>query len=173
MKLRRKVALVAAIVGVMALSAGSGAIAASTLLHSSPKVGGGGPYTNVMWGDSVDGEAASFVVERDGQRSGMDADDGAAFVSRVQMNSNNPAFAAILGENSKQSGVVARNGSNVPALVVDKKVNLDTAGSKKGVIGADIEGSIKLTGKRGEALLYVQNDDLFLEIGGERFTLSQ
>lgn len=173
MTVRSRAAVISAIVALMALAAAGGAFAASQLIHESPKVGGGGPYTNVMWGDGANGEAASFVVERDGQRSGMSQDDGAAFVARVDMNTNNPDFAAVRAENSKQSAVVARNGHPLPALRVEKGINLDSAGSKKNVIGADIEGSIKVTGKRGEALLYVNGDDLFLEIGGQTYELSK
>ena len=181
MRISKKAGVITGIAALATVSFAGGAAAATTglaeTLFGSPSVGGQTNATQVGWGNPANGEAASFVVERTTQRSGMPDDDGATFVARSALNS--PNYPAVLGDGGRSAGVkaVGHGSSGSAALVVDVTPNLASPGSKKGVIGADIEGSVKITGKKNAnetstALLYVEGTDLKVDINGQTFILT-
>ena len=182
MRISKKAGVITGIAALTTVSFAGGAAAATTglaeVLFGSPSVGGQTNATQVGWGNGINGEAASFVVERTAQRSGMSEDDGAAFVGRSSLNS--PSYPAILGDGGRSAGVkaVGQGSSGSAVLVVDTTANLASPGSKKGIIGADIEGSVKITGKKNSketstALLYVEGTDLKVDINGQTFVLTE
>lgn len=133
--------LVSTTVGMAAGIATAALSGLTEVYHTGPKIGGGGPYTQIgVGGDPAKGEAASFIIERSGQRPGMSEDDGPALV--VKSNKFSAARFEGLGGGIKP---LEANGRASSVFTNSEVVN--TYGSKKDKIALTSVGALVIKGK--------------------------